>query len=84
MNYCAEVSVMLKNGIRDPQGTALEAVLKRTDLSDKTEIKVGKYFILNIDAENEEAALFKLNRICSEMLSNPMLELYKIERFYQR
>lgn len=84
MNYCAEVTVTLKNGVRDPQGAAVETVLKRTKIDDNAEVKVGKYFMLNLEAENEESALMKLNHICSEVLSNPILESYKIERFVQK
>jgi len=81
MKYIADVIVTLKDGVRDPQGSAVDTVLKRIGLEDDAKVCVGKYFTLNVSAEDEVQAKEKLNHICSEVLSNPILESYKIERF---
>lgn len=81
MKYCAEIIVTLKNGVRDPQGAAVDTVLRRTNIEETADVKVGKYFTLNVNANNEDDALDKINHICNDVLSNPILESYKIGRF---
>jgi len=82
--YKADVIVTLKNGVRDPQGSAIETVLKRTNMENAPEVSVGKFFSLVIDGENEQDAKTKLENICQEVLSNPILEKYRIERFEKK
>ncbi len=81
--YRADVIVTLKTGVRDPQGAAIDTVLKRTGMEEQPEVQVGKFFTVNVSAENEEAAKQKLDKICEEILSNPVLEKYEIKGFSQ-
>ena len=81
--YKADVVVTLKNGVRDPQGTAVDTVLKRTGLEENASVQVGKYFKLSVSGQDESEAKEKLNKICQDVLSNPILEKYEIERFSQ-
>ena len=79
--YKADVIVILKNGVRDPQGVAIDTVLKRTGIEESAEVQTGKFFTLSVISEDETSAKVKLDAICEEVLSNPVLESYKIERF---
>ncbi len=79
--YKADITVTLKNGVRDPQGAAIDTVLKRTGVEESAEVQTGKFFTLSVTGENEAKAKIKLDAICEEVLSNPVLESYKIERF---
>lgn len=81
--YKADVIVTLKKGVRDPQGTAVDTVLRRTGLEQKAEVQVGKYFSLSVSGNNETDAKEKLDKICEDVLSNPVLERYEIERFVE-
>lgn len=81
MKYYAEVIVTLKNGVRDPQGAAVDTVLKRTGMENEAEVKVGKYFTLNVNANSEQEAKEKICRISEDVLSNPILEKFTIGRF---
>ncbi len=80
MKYKAEVKVTLKNGVRDPQGAAVDTVLRRTGLEDSANVQVGKYFTLTVTADNDKDAKIKLDEICHDVLSNPVLESYEIGR----
>ncbi len=80
MKYKAEVKVTLKNGVRDPQGSAVDTILRRTGLEDSANVKVGKHFTLTVTAGNDKEAKNKLDEICHEVLSNPVLESYEIGR----
>lgn len=83
MKYNAEVIVTLKEGIRDPQGTAVDTVLQRTGLEQESNVRVGKYFTLSVNANNPKDAREKLDKICLEVLSNPILESYHVERLME-
>jgi len=81
LKYKADIVVTLKNGVRDPQGSAIETVLKRTGMEKSPEVAVGKFFSVTVSGESESDAKSKLREICQEVLSNPVLEKYEIERF---
>jgi len=81
LRYRADIVVTLKNGIRDPQGSAIETVLKRTGMEAQPGVSVGKYFSVTVNGADEREARAKVENICREVLSNPVLEKYDIERF---
>jgi len=81
--YKADVVVTLKKGVRDPQGTAVDTVLRRTGMEEDASVQVGKYFSLSVTGQNEQEAKEKLTKICEDVLSNPVLEKYEVERFIQ-
>lgn len=81
--YKADVIVTLKKGVRDPQGTAVDTILRRTNLEETAEVQVGKFFTLSVSGNNEAEARTKLSRICEDVLSNPVLEKYDVERFLE-
>lgn len=81
MKFKAEVIVKLKHGVKDPQGIAAENIIKRTGLDANAKVKAGKYYEVFVEDENEENAKEKLMKICNDILSNPVLEKFEIERF---
>lgn len=78
MEYIAEIVVTLKDGIRDSQGIAIDTVLKRTGFEGNSRMAVGKYFMFSVNSENEKIAFNKVNKICQEVLTNPVLENFEI------
>lgn len=81
MKYRANVVVTLKNGVRDPQGSAIATVLKRMKIENQPNVGVGKFFSIEVEESNEAQAKTKLEHIAQEVLSNPILEKYEITRF---
>lgn len=81
MRYKANVVVTLKDGVRDPQGSAIATILKRTKIEDEPNVGVGKFFSIEVDGNTENSAKAKLEHIAQEVLSNPILEKYEITRF---
>lgn len=81
MKYKADVVVKLKDGVRDPQGSAIATILKRTNIENEPNVGVGKYFTLEVEGSSEGQAKEKLQYIAGEVLSNPILEKYEITRF---
>ena len=79
--YKANVVVTLKDGVRDPQGSAIATILKRTKIENEPNVSVGKFFSIEVDESSENSAKAKLEHIAQEVLSNPILEKYEITRF---
>lgn len=81
MKYKANVVVTLKNGVRDPQGSAIATVLRRMQIENEPNVGVGKFFTIEVEGGTEKDAKTKLEHIAQEVLSNPILEKYEITRF---
>jgi phosphoribosylformylglycinamidine synthase len=73
------VNVTPKPGILDPQGRAVEGSLGHLGISGVTEVRVGRRVELSVDAPNETDARAVVDRLASELLSNPLIEAYAVE-----
>jgi phosphoribosylformylglycinamidine synthase subunit PurS len=75
-----KVSVLVrpKPGILDPQGEAVESSLKHLGFS-VGEARVGRLVDLEVDAANEAEAREQVEKMCAELLTNPLIESYEIE-----
>ena len=73
------VDVMLKSEILDPQGRAVAGSLRRLGLTGVTDVRQGKQFIIDLDGVVEGARLELLETLAAELLSNPVIEDYKLE-----
>jgi phosphoribosylformylglycinamidine synthase PurS subunit len=74
----AVVLVRPKAGILDPQGEAVETSLKHLGFA-VDEARVGKVIDLEVSAEDEKAARAEIERMCEQLLANPLIESYEIE-----
>jgi phosphoribosylformylglycinamidine synthase len=69
----ATVLVRPKDGILDPQGEAVESSLRKLGFA-VSGVRVGRVIDLELDAEGPNHARMQLERMCSELLSNPLIE----------
>jgi phosphoribosylformylglycinamidine synthase PurS subunit len=74
----ATVLVRPKAGILDPQGQAVEASLRQLGF-DVSEARVGRLVDVEIDAPDATTARAELERMCDQLLANPLIESYEIE-----
>ena len=74
----ATVLVRPKPGILDPQGQAVEASLRHLGFAVEG-ARVGKLVELEVDADDEAEARTQLERMCEQLLANPLIESYEIE-----
>lgn len=74
----AKVLVTPKRGILDPQGVAVQHAMAQLGMSCVAEARVGKIIELTFEGENEEKTRAKLDELCHELLSNPVIEDYQI------
>ncbi len=73
-----EVYVTYKKSILDPQGQAITAATQKLGYDEIKDIRVGKYFEIEVDA-TAEAAVSKVEEIAEKLLANPNMETYKVE-----
>jgi phosphoribosylformylglycinamidine synthase PurS subunit len=74
----ATVLVRPKGGILDPQGEAVERSLRQLGF-EVGEARVGRVIDLEVDAPTAEEARTQLERMCENLLANPLIESYEIE-----
>jgi phosphoribosylformylglycinamidine synthase subunit PurS len=74
----ATVLVRPKAGILDPQGQAVEGSLRQLGFP-VTAARVGKVVDLEVDGDDPEAARAELERMCEQLLANPLIESYEVE-----
>jgi phosphoribosylformylglycinamidine synthase len=73
------VNVTPKEGILDPQGRAVEGSLDHLGIEGVSAVRVGRRVELNVAAADEESARAVVERLASELLSNPLIETYTVD-----
>jgi phosphoribosylformylglycinamidine synthase subunit PurS len=74
----ATVLVRPKHGILDPQGQAVESSLRQLGFA-VDEARIGRVVDLEVDATDPGAARAEVERMCEQLLANPLIESYEIE-----
>ncbi len=72
------VDVMLKPEILDPQGRAVQGALGRLGLSGVVDVRQGKQFVIDIEGEVTGERLAQMHTLAAELLSNPVIEDYRL------
>jgi phosphoribosylformylglycinamidine synthase PurS subunit len=74
----ATVLVRPKQGILDPQGDAVETALEHLGFS-VSAARVGKVVDLEIDVTDPAEARAQVEKMCEQLLANPLMESYEVE-----
>jgi phosphoribosylformylglycinamidine synthase subunit PurS len=76
----AKVYVTLKNGVLDPQGKAIHHAAATIGYQGIADVRQGKYFEIKLDGSLDEAqAREELEKFAHDVLSNPVIEDYRVE-----
>jgi len=75
----ARVTVMLKDGILDPQGEAVKNALNSLGYNQVNSIRQGKVLEINLDETSKEKAIKSIEKMCEKLLANTVVENYEIE-----
>ncbi len=73
----ATVLVRPKPGILDPQGEAVGDSLRHLGFAVE-EARVGRVVDLELEGDDPERARAELERMCEQLLTNPLIESYEI------
>ncbi|MGE5481034.1 MAG: phosphoribosylformylglycinamidine synthase subunit PurS [Chloroflexota bacterium] len=79
MNYLAKIKITLRPGILDVQGKAVEQALNSINFKTMSEVRIGKYVELKVDAVDREEAGSLVDAACNQLIANPIVEDYFIE-----
>lgn len=72
----AKVHVMLKNGVLDPQGAAIQHALGSLGFDGVEGVRQGKVIELDLaDGTSEDT----IAQMCEKLLANTIIESYRIE-----
>ncbi len=76
----AKVYVTLKPSVLDPQGKAIQHSVELLGFGGVADVRQGKYFEIALDnSVDQEQALASATRMAAEVLSNPIIEDYRVE-----
>ena len=73
----ATVLVRPKPGILDPQGEAVQRSLRQLGFPVE-EARVGRVVDLELDLGDADRTRAELERMCEQLLANPLIESYEI------
>jgi len=75
----ARVTVMLKNGVLDPQGKAVHHALSSLGFDGVNGVRQGKVIELDLSETDVAKAEKTVAEMCEKLLANMVIESYQIE-----
>lgn len=76
----AKVYVNLKSGVLDPQGKAIQHSVELLGFTGIADVRQGKYFEIALDENlDNQQARESVEKMAREVLSNPIIEDYRVE-----
>ena len=79
IKYQAKIFVTLRPSVLDPAGVAVQSGLKQMEYNNVENVRIGKYIELMITSDSEDSARQDLDKICDQMLANPVIENYRFD-----
>ena len=75
----AKVYVTLKPGLLDTQGKTITSALHALGFSSVQDVRIGKYVEIELPGASAASAKKAVERMCRQLLANPVIERYHIE-----
>lgn len=81
--FLARVYVTLKPAVNDPQGLTVMGGLHSLGYDAVSDVRIGKYLEIRLDAPTEEEAGRSVAGMCDQLLANPVIEDFRftLEQF---
>ena len=79
MKYQAEIEIMPRKGLLDPQGNAVSQSFKNIGLDTVSNARVGKFVTLEIEASSAEDAKKLADDATTKLLANLIMESYEVK-----
>lgn len=77
-HFDAEVRVMPRASLLDPQGQAVEHALQALGFSGLGAVRVGKALQLSVEGADRAAAEAAVRAMCERLLANPVTEDFTV------
>jgi len=78
VKYQAEIEIMPRKGLLDPQGKAVSQSFKNIGLNAISNARVGKFVTLEIEANSAEDAKKLADEASTKLLANLIMESYEV------
>jgi phosphoribosylformylglycinamidine synthase PurS subunit len=75
----ARVIVTPKPVVNDPQGITVRQGLATLGFGEVSDVRVGKYIEVRLDARSEKDARERIDAMCRQLLANHVIEDYRFE-----
>jgi phosphoribosylformylglycinamidine synthase subunit PurS len=75
----ARVIVTPKPVVNDPQGVTVKQGLATLGFREVSDVRVGKYIEVSLDAANENEARQRVEAMCRQLLANHVIEDFHFE-----
>jgi len=79
MNMVARVVVTPKPVVNDPQGFTVKQGLATLGFREVSDVRVGKYIEVSLDAASEHEARQRVEAMCRQLLANHVIEDFHFE-----
>jgi phosphoribosylformylglycinamidine synthase PurS subunit len=77
--WVAEIRVLLKPSVNDPQGQSILGALHALTFGTVHEVRAGKLIQVRLEASDRREAEQAVERMCAQLLANPVIEVYSFE-----
>ncbi|MDW7732329.1 MAG: phosphoribosylformylglycinamidine synthase subunit PurS [Methanolobus sp.] len=77
MQYQAEVTIELKAGMLDPEGTTIKRALEHLGYETDS-VRTAKKYMITLQADNIHAARENVEEMCQKLIANPIIHNYEI------
>ena len=75
-DWLAEIRVMLKPSVNDPQGLSIRGALRSLGFDSVEDVRAGKLIQVRLAADDRQTAESSVDRMCAQLLANPVIESY--------
>ena len=77
--FLARVYVTPRPSVRDPEGDTILDGLHQLGFGGVDVVRAGRYFEVLLEADNGEQAEQAVDRMCRQLLANPVIEQYRYD-----
>jgi len=75
----AKIIVTPKPVVNDPQGITVRQGLASLGFTEISDVRVGKYIEVNLEASSEHEARERVEAMCRQLLANHVIEDFRFE-----
>ncbi len=75
-DWLAEIRVMLKPSVNDPQGMSIRNALHALRFEGVSDVRAGKLIQVRVAAADRTQAEADVAQMCQQLLANPVIETY--------
>ncbi len=76
--YRLSIHIVPRRGILDPQGKAVTDALHTLAFAAVQDVRVGRFLVVEMQADSEESARSAAKTMCNQLLANPVTEDFEI------